>query len=683
MIVATPLGVGKPFRLINALYRHAADHPGTSLTIITALTLEENEPSSELARRLAGPILSRLSGGGPQPAWKDAQRAGSLPRNIEVKDFYMAPGQSLSAPVAQQSHVSANYHHVARLLAEMGTNTLVQLVAPVRDGQVSLGTNPDVSLRLLDHLERRRSDGAAVAILAEQAEEMPRLKGDALVDADRFDLLIDQTRETPLFGIPRPPVGRTESALGCLAASLLKDGGTLQIGIGSLGDAVAAAADLRHTDPERFARAIRALADPDDFAFITRVGGTEPFTNGLYAASEMVSDSLLALHDTGVVSRRVGVDPVVQEAINRVGPSGRPTVELIEDLVAMGIVEDPLTPADVTRLIDAGVLATDVSFRDGQIATPGRGSISPQVGTTLSPALATELPGPAIHGAFAAGSPDFYDRLRERAETLPVELVDVGFTNTLLGSEQLKRVQRVDARFVNATMQVTCLGEVASDTLPDGRVVSGVGGQHDFVTQAHDLEGARSVIVARATRAERGRVRSNIVWEHPHATIPRHLRDIVVTEYGIADLRGKSDAETIAAMISIADARFQGRLVTKAQKAGKLPKDFRIPPRARGNRPERVQQSLRDDPIPRYPFGTTMTDEEDELRQALGHLADLGPHPRSWPSLRSMRMGLGKVPSRFVPHLRRLGLDEPRDWKERLMAATVVAALVESGVTDE
>ncbi len=68
-------------------------------------------------------------------------------------------------------------------------------------------------------------------------------------------------------------------------------------------------------------------------------------------------------------------------------------------------------------------------------------------------------------------------------------------------------------------------------------------------------------------------------------TIARHLRDMVVTEYGIADLRGKTDAGAIEALLNISDSRFQSGLIEQAQRAGKLPKDFRLDARFADNRP--------------------------------------------------------------------------------------------------
>ena len=124
------------------------------------------------------------------------------------------------------------------------------------------------------------------------------------------------------------------------------------------------------------------------------------------------------------------------------------------------------------------------------------------------------------------------------------------------------------------------MGAAISDGLEDGQVVSGVGGQYNFVAQAFALQGARSLLTLEATRQAGAKSQSNIRWTYGHQTIPRHLRDVIVTEYGVADLRGKSDADIIAAMLAVADSRFQAELARQAKDAGKLPKNFEIPRRA-------------------------------------------------------------------------------------------------------
>ena len=132
-----------------------------------------------------------------------------------------------------------------------------------------------------------------------------------------------------------------------------------------------------------------------------------------------------------------------------------------------------------------------------------------------------------------------------RATAAQFGMRGVAYVNQLYGPDQeLRILQRRDARFVNTTMMVTLLGAAVSDGLADGRVVSGVGGQYNFVSMAHALPGARSILCVRATRIQRrAQLTSNIVWNYAHITIPRHLRDIVVTEYGVADLRGRTDQE--------------------------------------------------------------------------------------------------------------------------------------------
>src|SRR5256886_9668291 len=119
----------------------------------------------------------------------------------------------------------------------------------------------------------------------------------------------------------------------------------------------------------------------------------------------------------------------------------------------------------------------------------------------------------------------------------------VSFVNELYGDEAGKRRARVKARFVNNAMMATLLGAAISDALENGQVVSGVGGQYNFVAQSFALEDVRSIILLRATRTAKRRTTSNILWNYGHTTIPRPLRDIEETEYGIADFGGKADPD--------------------------------------------------------------------------------------------------------------------------------------------
>src|SRR5690606_17264832 len=133
------------------------------------------------------------------------------------------------------------------------------------------------------------------------------------------------------------------------------------------------------------------------------------------------------------------------------------------------------------------------------------------------------------------------------------------------------------------------LGAAVSDQLEDGQVVSGVGGQYNFVAMGQALDRARSILMLRSHRGTGSKAVSNIIWEFPHATIPRHLRDIVVTEYGVADLRSKEDHEVIQSLICVADSRWQESLRQSAVAAGKLQPEWRVPPAWRSNTPQNIQ----------------------------------------------------------------------------------------------
>jgi hypothetical protein len=194
---------------------------------------------------------------------------------------------------------------------------------------------------------------------------------------------------------------------------------------------------------------------------------------------------------------------------------------------------------------------------------------------------------------------------------------------------------------------------------------------------AHELEGARSILLLRSTREAGGKIESNIVFNYGHITIPRHLRDIVVTEYGIADLRGRSDAEVAMALIGIADARFQEHLAACAKAAGKLPKDWRIPNDALGNTPAGLAARLAPlaaaGQLPRFPLGTDFDACEQRLVPALQWLKS---NAAGW---RRIALAAGIASATATPDdmdaLERMGLSAPRGMTQRLLRRAVLLAL--------
>jgi acyl-CoA hydrolase len=91
-------------------------------------------------------------------------------------------------------------------------------------------------------------------------------------------------------------------------------------------------------------------------------------------------------------------------------------------------------------------------------------------------------------------------------------------------------------------------------------------------------------------------------WQSPH------LRDIIVTEDGIADIRGKSDRDVAVAMLGIADSRFQDELLGQAKEIRKVERSFELQKTARNNTPTMIAQALqpaRDAGLmPLFPLGS-------------------------------------------------------------------------------
>lgn len=593
LVVGLPLGLGKANHIVNALFRRAVHDRSIHLTIFTALTLEKPTPSADLERRFIGPVIERLFGGYPDLDYARALHAKTLPPNIEVVEFFFLAGNWLGNAYSQQHYISANYTHASSYLMTRGVNVIAQLVAKrVVNGETrySLSSNTDTTL---DFMRARTEGRAAFKLVGQVNSELPFMPGQGDLAADEFHAVLDSPEtDFPLFAPPSEPISDTKYAIGLHSAGLVRDGGTLQIGIGQVGDALAQSLILRHQNNAAYLEIMSRLAPGQ------APRETGPFSKGLYGVSEMFFEAFLALIEAGVVKR--------------------------------------------------------------------------------------EVDGALLHAAFFLGPKSFYRALREMkpAQIDRIQMVPVSFTNQLYGDEEAKRLARVDARFVNNAMMATLMGAVISDGLDNGQVISGVGGQYNFVAQAFALEGARSMLTLEATRGAARKATSNIRWSYGHTTIPRHLRDVVITEYGIADLRGRSDADVIAAMLSVSDSRFQAELVRQAKDAGKLPKAYEIPGAHRENFPERIAAALKPSHdaglLPAFPFGSDFTEVEQRLIPALQILKEASASPFDFLGLAWEGLRAGKPDGDAAASLARMQLDRPKSFSDRLYRALMVAALTHS-----
>lgn len=538
LTVAMPLGLGKANHLINALYRLVTENSSYSLTILTALSLQTPQPKQGLAQAFFEPVAKRLYDGYPELLYARDLLAGNLPGNVEVSEFFLQAGSYLGNAHAQGNYISANYSHVSGYLLEKGVDIVLQMVArDEREGSdLSLSCNPDITLELLAAREAGEAD---FALIGEVNDALPFMPNDAQLSESEFAHVLEgETANATLFNVPKAAIQLNEYAAGFHASSLVKDGGTLQIGIGSAGDAVAYALIMRHTDNANYKRIINALNGGNDISHLH----TAPFDIGLYGVSEMLVDVFLDLIEAGVVKREVN--------------------------------------------------------------------------------------GTLIHGGFFLGPKSMYTRLQE----LPLEqrkkinMTAIGYINGAHIDFNRKQQNRQHARFINNAMKATLLGAVVSDGLDSGKVVSGVGGQYDFVRQSFALKGARSIIMIKALRNRRGRKSSNVIWSYGHTTIPRHLRDIVINEYGIADLRGARDEDVVRQMLSITDSQFQAELLATAKANNKVGHDTELEPawgsNTQANLRKTVMPFIQQGLLPDYPFGTDFTEQEQSLIPVLQVLQD-------------------------------------------------------------
>lgn len=595
--LATPLGLGKPNQLLNLIYDRARQDVGISLTIFTALSLDTPDPKSDLERRFVEEFYSRHFGDDyPRLKYLHDLQHKTVPANISLHEFYFQAGSQLKNDRAQQHYISLNYTHVAQSIFEMGINVIVQLVAASPNGdRYSLSCNPDLTLDLYDLYKKQQKPLLIVGVVH---PDLPYLGGDAEVEPTFFDAVV-KTPEVhhKLFAVPKAPIGPVDYMIGLHASRLTPDDGTLQIGIGSLSEAIVYATLLRHQRNELYLELLEVL----DQSFTPVTGVTafaETFQHGLYGTSEMLMDGFMHLRRGGVLKRQI-------------------------------------------------------CDRD-------------------------EKAKRYLHGAFYLGSQEFYDWLRsiQGEDYEGLSMTRVSKVNDLYDAHELAlRRQRKRARFFNTCMQMSLMGGASSETLESGRVVSGVGGQFNFVSMSHELPDANSVLLLKSTRKEGRKRLSNLVWSPAHQTVPRHLRDVVVTEYGIAALKGQSDEVCIQRLLQIADSEFQEELLDKAKREGKVARDWRIPPEARNNSLKKVFNFVHVNQgqglFPHFPHGSDFTPTEERLQEALLYLKSQTPSEL----ILSLFRGFAVSPAKYQEELKRMKLFEAKSLRERLFRSLLLSSL--------
>lgn len=296
----------------------------------------------------------------------------------------------------------------------------------------------------------------------------------------------------------------------------------------------------------------RAAADPDR-VLLVEMNERMPRTRGL-------GDYRHAIHVDAIdIAIRSDADPFVLA-----DPDPTDVDRAIAANVA-GFVPDGATlqtgigavPSTVARLLaegdggDYGVHSE--MFTTGLMYLHQAGKVTNRKG---------EFDGVSV-STFSAGTAELYDWLDGNDEVafLPVEVVN--------SPEVIARNRRMVS--INAALSVDIQGQVVADTI-DGGQFSGIGGHEDFVAGSGLRLEDRSLVCLPSTYRGGEGAHSRIVPAHPAGaviTTPRHQIDAVVTEYGVAELQGKTVHQRGEALAAVAhpDAR-DGLLAAAARASG-------------------------------------------------------------------------------------------------------------------
>lgn len=308
-------------------------------------------------------------------------------------------------------------------------DTAVIIVTPPdKNGYCSCGISVDYTLPAARYAKK---------VIAQVNRRMPRTHGDTFLHVSQIDAFVEI--EEPILELPPPVIGEVEKAIGENCAKLIRDGDTLQLGIGPIPDAV-----------------LLFLKDKKDL--------------GIH--SEMISDGVVELIEAGVITNR-----------KKTLHPGKTVVTFL-----MG----------TKRLYD-----------------------------------------------YADDNPSLY--------MCPVDYVNDPFIIA----------QNDGMVSINSCIQVDIQGQVASESAGLTQI-SGIGGQVDFVRGARRSKGGRSIMAISST-AKGGSVSKIVPFldEGAAVTTSRTDVDYIVTEYGIAALRGKTLRQRAAALIRIAHPNFRAELIAE------------------------------------------------------------------------------------------------------------------------
>lgn len=277
-------------------------------------------------------------------------------------------------------------------------------------------------------------------------------------------------------------------------------------------------------------------------AVVLEVNPNVPFANGN-----------CHVHISQVAALVESSEPVLEVGLPKIGPVqqaiGKYVADMIEDGSTLQIGYGGIPDAVVMQLTskhDLGIHTEMIG--DGILTLLESGAVTNR--------KKTFMPGKMV-ATFALGSKKLY-RFMERNPALEIHPVD--FTNDpYIAAKNDKLVA------INATLQIDLLGQCGSESL--GHLpYSGTGGQVDFVRAANRSRGGKAFIVLPST-ARDGSISRIVPTLTPgtHVTTGKNDINYVVTEFGVAQLRGKTAKQRTREMIAIAHPDFRAELTATAR----------------------------------------------------------------------------------------------------------------------
>jgi len=160
--------------------------------------------------------------------------------------------------------------------------------------------------------------------------------------------------------------------IGLNVSPLIRDNGSLQIGIGSLGNGIASSLIMRHKDNKAYTQVLSALNISGGYAdLIEKIGGTGTFKKGLYGATEMLVDVFIELYKNGILKRKVYDHAGVQKLLNEKIMGETITPQIFDIFMDHHIIHERLTKADFRLLMKYGVIKGPLEYMDGCLICKG------------------------------------------------------------------------------------------------------------------------------------------------------------------------------------------------------------------------------------------------------------------------------------------------------------------------